>query len=98
MIEPVRTGPVSAVVASAAGRTAETAPQQKVVRIERPSAAPSSSPSLPRLLDLAVHLANSGPPVDYTKVAQVRRAIAEGSYQIDADALAKAILRFAPNE
>ena len=55
----------------------------------------TGSASLPKLINLARELAEQGPPVDYAKIAHVRQAIAQGSYQIDADALANAILLYA---
>ncbi len=88
MIDPVRLGPVTPITASVARRA-------DVARAVSPDAGSASRATLPRLLDLVADLAQSGPPIDYAKIAQVRRAIAEGSYRIDADALAKAILSFA---
>ena len=97
MIDPVRTGPVSAIAAAVAkGADASLSTTQKM-RVQKPlDVAPGVT--LPRLLDLVADLANSGPPLDYAKIAQVRRAIADGSYKIDADALAKAIVSFDPKD
>lgn len=97
MIDPVRTGPVTPIASTVAGSAdvRRSTPQQ--ANVPKPlDAAPTVT--LPRLLDLVADLASSGPPVDYVKIAQVRRAIADGSYKIDADALAKAIVSFAPEE
>jgi negative regulator of flagellin synthesis FlgM len=37
-------------------------------------------------------LAALGPPIDMTRVAEIKAAIAEGSYTVDADRLAAAML------
>ncbi len=97
MIDPVRTGPVSAIVATAAKGTDVSLSTPQQGRVRKPlDAAPGVT--LPRLLNLVADLASSGPPLDYAKIAQVRRAIADGSYKIDADALAKAIVSFDPKD
>ena len=49
-------------------------------------------------MELAADLAQLGPPIDYAKIAQVRRAIADGGYRIDADALAMAIMSYPPEQ
>ncbi len=46
---------------------------------------------LPKLVALAADLARQGPPVDYARVAQLRQAIADGSYVVDAKAIASAM-------
>lgn len=51
--------------------------------------------SLPKLVSLANELANQGPPVDFAKIAQVRQAIALGTYRVSPDAIAEGIMRFA---
>ena len=50
--------------------------------------------SLPDLLNLASQLAALGPPADLDRIAEVRKAIAQGQYKIDPDAISKAILNF----
>jgi negative regulator of flagellin synthesis FlgM len=96
MIDPVHMGPVKPAGAEPAGGGAEV--RRLTPRdLGKPVEAPSSA-TLPRLLDLVADLAHLGPPVDYARIAQVRRAIADGSYKIDADALAKAIVNFALKE
>ncbi len=58
-----------------------------------PKPAPSASgATMPQLLDLVSALAQAGPPVDAPRVAQLRRAIADGSYIVDPDAIARAIM------
>jgi negative regulator of flagellin synthesis FlgM len=88
-------GPINPVPAQAAGSAdvRRLTPQDFRKAPDAPNGA-----SVPQLLDLVADLAHSGPPVDYARIAQVRRAIADGSYKIDADALAKAIVSFAPKD
>ncbi|MEK6638122.1 MAG: flagellar biosynthesis anti-sigma factor FlgM [Pseudomonadota bacterium] len=50
--------------------------------------------SLPKLLTLASELANQGPPVDFAKIAQVRQAIALGTYRVSPEQTADAIASF----
>lgn len=40
----------------------------------------------------AARLAKLGPPIDVTRVGEIRAAIANGSYTVDADRLAAAML------
>jgi flagellar biosynthesis anti-sigma factor FlgM len=49
------------------------------------------SPS--RLAELARTLAESGPPVDHARIAQLRQAIAQGSYALNPDSIADALYR-----
>jgi negative regulator of flagellin synthesis FlgM len=95
MVDPVRTGPISPVPAHAGGSgdVRRLTPQDF-----RKPAAPPTSASVPRLLDLVADLAQAGPPVDYARIAQIRRAIADGSYKIDADAVAKALVAHATKD
>ena len=51
--------------------------------------------SLPKLVSLANELAEQGPPVDFAKIAQVRQAIALGTYRVSPYAIAEGIMRFA---
>lgn len=55
---------------------------------------PAKAQSLPTLVSLAADLAQQGPPVDYAKIAQIRQAIASGTYEIDFRATAAAILGY----
>lgn len=48
----------------------------------------------PRLLSMSSELAEQGPPVDVSRIATLRNAIADGSYHVDADKIANAMLRF----
>lgn len=49
--------------------------------------------SLSRLMHIAAQLAQDGPPIDFVKIAQVRRAIADGSYKIDSNRIAAIMLQ-----
>jgi negative regulator of flagellin synthesis FlgM len=40
----------------------------------------------------AARLASLGPPIDVTRVGEIKAAIAQGSYTVDADRLAAAML------
>lgn len=99
MIDPVRTGPVNRVTPSPNG-----SPVAKAAPLAEPMARSIATRGLvagghiPRLMELAADLAQLGPPIDYAKIAQVRRAIADGGYRIDADALAMAIMNYPPEQ
>ena len=86
MIGPIR-NIVVAPIATNAPRTLETGRSAT-------EAIALAKPTLPHLLELAADLSASGPPIDYARIAQIRRAIADGSYKIDTAALAKAIVHF----
>lgn len=47
-----------------------------------------------RLIGLTRTIADQGPPVDTARVASLRTAIAAGSYRVDAEATARAMLDF----
>jgi anti-sigma28 factor (negative regulator of flagellin synthesis) len=53
-----------------------------------------STPQLANLLALSRELSEQGPPVDYVRVAQVRRVITDQAFVIDARAIANAIVDF----
>jgi negative regulator of flagellin synthesis FlgM len=59
------------------------AQSEPATKIEAATARPSGSPKSP-----AAELAAQGAPVDAGKVAMLRAAIANGSYKIDAQAIA----------
>lgn len=48
--------------------------------------------SLPQLVGLANELANGPPPVDYARIAKIRAAISTGSYKVEPDEIARALL------
>jgi flagellar biosynthesis anti-sigma factor FlgM len=56
--------------------------------------APIRAATLPKLMSIAAELAHQGPPIDYQKVAEIRAAIALGTYRINADHIALALLSF----
>ena len=48
--------------------------------------------SLPQLVRLAAELSSEPPPVDYARIAQIRAAISNGSYRIDPEQIARALV------
>ncbi len=58
---------------------------QKTAPVEQPRLRPEISETAP---NPAAELASAGPPVDTDKVARVRAAIANGSYNLDIQAIA----------
>lgn len=47
------------------------------------------------IISLAHQLADQGPPIDHEKVERLREAVASGSYEIDSESIARAMLDFA---
>ena len=90
MVDPVSFGPLRSAgqysVAAAKGGTVSAKPGIEPEPITQPV-------SLSKLAAAARELAEAGPPVDYAKIAQIRHAIANSSYQTDAEAIADAVLR-----
>ena len=90
MVDPVSFGPLRPIgqhsVPAAKGDAATTPTSAK-------AEVPGQSVSLTKLTAAARELAEAGPPVDYAKIAQIRHAIANGSYRADAEAIADAVLR-----
>lgn len=58
----------------------------------------SGPATLSKLVSMARALAEQGPPIDSAKVARVRQALADGTYHVDVEALASAMLRYGENE
>ena len=86
MVDPARFGAVQPVMPV---RPRDT------IAIPMPRSAtqsPSHQTSLPQLLNIVAELVTHGPPVDHAKIAQLRQAIAFGSYRVDPDAIAGAML------
>ncbi len=80
-ITPPGTAPLPPVKGNAVGRSA---PVRDTKSVASEDAAPPSS--------TAAKLAELGPPVDPGKVAEVRAAIANGSYKLDVEAIAAKML------
>ena len=53
----------------------------------------ASQVAVAQLTNLVRALASGGPPVDHARIAQIRQAIATGSYSADAQEIADAMLR-----
>ena len=76
----------------APGGNGATAATPAPVGRAAPPAATASPRNVPRLVALANDLATGEPPVDGVRVAQLRQAIADGTYQLDLAAIARALL------
>lgn len=63
-------------------------------RASAPVAAATDSAPATRLIGLATELAGDTAPVDGARVAELRSAIANGSYRVDARQVAQAMLDF----
>jgi negative regulator of flagellin synthesis FlgM len=59
----------------------------------QPVAAPPAV-ATPMLSQMVADLVGQGPPVDFARVAQLKQAIADGSYAVDPQAIARAILQY----
>lgn len=72
------------------------APQRAQAKPPAPANAASRSElegkSLPQLVGLANELASGPPPLDYARIAKIRAAISTGSYKVDPDEIARALL------
>jgi negative regulator of flagellin synthesis FlgM len=54
---------------------------------------PTATVSLGKLTAIARELAAGEPPLDFARIAQIRQAISLGSYRIDPNVIADAVLR-----
>jgi negative regulator of flagellin synthesis FlgM len=88
MIDGIRNGSISPFVSrnAPARETAAADPSQPVRRVAETGAAK------PGFGALVAELAKA-PPVDSVRIASLKAAIADGSYRIDPDAIAGAMLR-----
>lgn len=87
MIDGIRNGSISPFISrSAPSREAAADPGQPLRRVAEAGAVK------PGLSGLVAELAKA-PPVDETRVAVLKAAIADGSYRVDPDAIAAAMLR-----
>lgn len=81
MISPISSSAPGAVDAPRVGKSARTPDASKGGgRVDDAQATP------------AARLASLGPPIDVTRVGEIKAAIASGSYTVDADRLAAAML------
>lgn len=92
MVDPVGFHAVGR--ARAATDPAVSQPSPKATASVAASAEFKAAPSLPKLVGMAQELAKAGPPIDYAKIAQIRQAIAQGTYEIDPSAIASAMLAY----
>jgi flagellar biosynthesis anti-sigma factor FlgM len=98
MVDPISFGPLRPVEhrKSAAPAAVSTEKTKQVASSARVGSAPRFS--LGKLTALARELADAGPPVDHVRIAQIRQAISLGSYRIDANAIADAVLHYYDSE
>jgi negative regulator of flagellin synthesis FlgM len=87
---------VSSGLATAAPRVLPSTPiQNERVALPLPAGVKIENiKSLPKLISLASELASQGPPIDHAKIARIREAIALGTYRVQPEAIANAILGF----
>lgn len=87
---------VSAVIRAAAARRIGASGTEQSKSAAETGAAQASSDSAPiaRLISMAQQAADQGPPIDQNRVATIKAAIADGSYQLDAAKTASSMLRF----
>ena len=72
-------------------RAAMPQPLRYAARANNPAAPQLVTP--PKLAQLAADLVQQGAPIDTTKIAQIRGAIASGNYIIDPQRIAEAMIR-----
>jgi flagellar biosynthesis anti-sigma factor FlgM len=89
MVDSVSFGPAKPVP------LARAVPSKEVSAASLLHAAPSNNA---QSLSLASALAQMGPPFDASKVASLKAAIANGSYQIDLGSVANGIVRFGTHD
>jgi flagellar biosynthesis anti-sigma factor FlgM len=65
---------------------------QASARNARPADADLSGKTLPHLISLAAELSSAPPPVDQSRLAEIRTAISAGTYHLDPDRIARALL------
>jgi negative regulator of flagellin synthesis FlgM len=70
--------------------------QPKARPSERAAARPTGSDlggkTLPKLVSLASELASAPPPVDRSRIAEIRAAISSGTYRLDPEGIARKLL------
>ena len=97
MVDPARFGAVQPVSPVRSRDTVATLVPHRASQYnaaQTPAQQTSHQTSLPQLLNMVAELATHGPPVDHAKIAQIRQAIAFGSYRADPDAIAGALIEF----
>lgn len=83
---------LSGVTPLRAVRNAQRAQEQVQVRQPARIESQLAGKSLPQLASLAAELSSAPPPVDQARIAEVRASISGGSYQLDPDRIARALL------
>jgi flagellar biosynthesis anti-sigma factor FlgM len=83
MVDPVSSRPIGQILQTKADRVAKAQP-----------AAATPPIATPVLSKMVAELVDQGPPVDFARVAQLKQAIADGSYAVDPRAIARAMIQF----
>jgi flagellar biosynthesis anti-sigma factor FlgM len=89
MVDPVSLGPARP-VQNRSEQSADTAAQSA----RSTASSRVSGPTLPKLLSLVAELASQEPPIDTAKIQEIRQMIAAGTYTLDPDAIATAMIRY----
>jgi negative regulator of flagellin synthesis FlgM len=94
MVDPTSFGPLRPVEHRKTAAAPPLATVESKAAIASLAVAQTTSKfSLSTLTAMARELSDAGPPVDHARIAQIRQAIAQGSYRIDPNAIADAVLR-----
>jgi negative regulator of flagellin synthesis FlgM len=91
MIDGIRNGGMNPFISSSAARAASV--REAAADPSQPVRASSGASAVKPGLGALVAALAKAPPVDETRVASLKAAMAEGSYRIDPDAIAAAMLR-----
>jgi negative regulator of flagellin synthesis FlgM len=89
MVDPINFGPIRPV-----NNQASPAQAKKATTIVPKTPSHEGIVTLPKLLGLANELASQGPPIDSAKIAEIRTAIASGSYKVKPQEVANAMLAY----
>ena len=94
MVDPISFGPLRSVE----HRKTAAAPTQPHAESKAAAGSLAAEQAIPKfslstLTALVRDLADAGPPIDHARIAQIRQAISLGSYRVDPNAIADAVLR-----
>jgi flagellar biosynthesis anti-sigma factor FlgM len=60
--------------------------------VTRPTDSDLGGKTLPKLVSLASELASAPPPVDRSRIAEIRAAISTGTYRLNPESIARSLL------
>jgi flagellar biosynthesis anti-sigma factor FlgM len=89
MVDPVNLGPARPVQ-----MRLEQSADAPAKSTRNASTAHVAGPTLPKLLSLVAELASQEPPIDTAKIQQIRQMISAGSYTLNSDAIAGAMIGY----